>query len=62
MAKEIGVKGLLGQAYMDLGLLHKAKKRTAQARECISKAIKVFEECEAEVYLKQANEALESLQ
>ena len=62
MAKEIGAKGLLGQAYMDLGLLHKAKKRTAQARECISKAIKVFEECEAEVYLKQANEALESLQ
>ena len=62
MAKEIGAKGLLGQAYMDLGLLHKAKKRTVQARECISKAIKVFEECEAEVYLKQANEALESLQ
>ncbi len=62
MAKEIGAKGLMGQAYMDLGLLHKGKKRTDQARECISKAIKIFEECEAEVYLKKADVVLKSLQ
>jgi hypothetical protein len=31
------------------------------AEECISKAIDCFEKCEAEVYLKQAKEALESL-
>ena len=60
-AKEIGAKGILGQAHLDLGLLHKAKKRTAQARECISEAIQIFEECEAEVYLKQAKEDLASL-
>jgi hypothetical protein len=44
-----------------MGLFYKAKKRTGQARECISKAIQVFEECEAEVYLAQAKNALESL-
>jgi tetratricopeptide (TPR) repeat protein len=27
MAKEIGANGILGQTYLDLGLLHKAKKR-----------------------------------
>ena len=47
---------------MDLGLLHKEKKRSDQARECISEAIKIFEECEAEVYLQQAKETLASLE
>ena len=58
---EVGVAGFVGLSYFDLGLLHKAKKRTDQARECISKAIQLFEQCKAEVYLKQAKEALASL-
>ena len=62
IAIEIGAKSISGPAYLDWGLLHKAKKRKDQARECISKAIDIFEKCEADVYLKQANEALESLQ
>jgi len=61
VAKEIGAKGILSQAYFGLGLLHKAKKKEDRARECISHAIQVFEQCEAEIYVKQANEALESL-
>jgi class 3 adenylate cyclase/tetratricopeptide (TPR) repeat protein len=60
-AKAIGAKGLLAQASLGLGLLHKAKKRTEQARECISKAIELFGQCEATVYLQQAKEALSSL-
>jgi tetratricopeptide (TPR) repeat protein len=60
-AKGIGAKGLLGEAYLDLARLHKAKKRTHKARECISEAIQLFEKCEMEVYLKQAKEALASL-
>jgi cellobiose-specific phosphotransferase system component IIA len=44
-----------------MGSLHKAKKRSGQAKECISKAIQIFKQCKAEEYLKQANEALESL-
>lgn len=55
---EIGAKGFLGTAYLDLGLLYKARKKTNQARECLLEAIKTFKECEAEAYLKQAKEAL----
>ena len=61
LAKEIGAKSILGSAYLDLGLLHKAKKRTDQARHCISEAIKIFEQCEAEIFLKQAKDAMDSL-
>jgi class 3 adenylate cyclase/tetratricopeptide (TPR) repeat protein len=60
-AKAIGAKSVLGPAYLDWGLLHKVKKRTDQARECITKAMKIFEEWEAEIYLKQAREAQASL-
>ncbi len=51
----------MGQAYLDLGLLHRAKKRNDKAQECISEAIKIFEECKAEGFLKQARDALASL-
>jgi len=61
VAREIGAKAILGQVYLDLGLLNKAKKRTDKARKCISKAIEILEACEAIVYLKQAKEALASL-
>ncbi len=61
IAREIGAKGTLGQAYLDLGLLHRAKGKKDKARECIRTAIEVFEQCEAEAYLKQAKEALQSL-
>ena len=61
IAKEVGAKGWMAVSYLDLGLLHKAKKRTDQAKECISKAIKLFEELEAAAFLKQAKEALASL-
>jgi hypothetical protein len=61
IAKEIGAKGILGQATLDLGLLCKAKKQTDLARKNITGAIEIFEQCEAEVFLKQAKEALASL-
>ena len=61
LAKEIGQKNLLGPAYLDLGLLHEAKGRKDQARECISEAIHIFQECEAETYLNKAKEVLASL-
>jgi len=61
-SKEIGAKPMLAQAYLDLGLLHKAKGRTERARECITESIQIFEHCEADVFLKQAKEALASLE
>ena len=57
-AKEIGAMSILGQASLDLGLLHRAKGREEQAKKWIIEATRVFENCKAEVYLKQASEAL----
>ena len=59
--KETGAKGYLGQVYLSQGLLYKGSKRTDQARQCILDAIDIFQECEAGGWLKQANEALNSL-
>jgi len=61
-AKDIGAKGVEGQAYLDLGLLYKAKKKEDQAKQYISKAIQLFEETSAEGFLKQARQAMESLE
>ncbi len=60
-AREIGAKRTLASAHLDLGSLYKAKGRNEQAREHIAEAVRLFEQCEAEVYLKQAKEALENL-
>ena len=60
-AKKIGANFTLGQAYLDLCLLHRAKGRKDQARECVSEVIQIFEECEADVFLKQTMEILASL-
>jgi hypothetical protein len=61
LMKEIGAKGLLGPVYLGLAKFYNATKRTGQARQALLEAIKAFEECEAETYLKQANELLASL-
>jgi tetratricopeptide (TPR) repeat protein len=42
--KNVGAKGFLGQAYLSLGLLYKASKRTHKARQCILEAIEIFKE------------------
>jgi len=60
--REIGAKGWMGMAYLDLGLLHRAKGGKAQARKCISTAIELSEQCELESPLRQAQEALASLE
>ena len=61
VSKKIGATGLLGLAYLDLGMFYKSKKETDQARACLSEAIRIFEENGAEIYLTQAKEALASL-
>ena len=62
VAKEIGAKGTMGMAYLDLGLLYRTKGKTGQAKRCFSDAIQIFEETEAEGFLKQAKEALASIE
>jgi tetratricopeptide (TPR) repeat protein len=61
IAKEIGAKGVLAQSYFDMGRLRQTKGKTDEARKYIKDAIQLFEECEADVFLKQAREALAAL-
>ena len=48
----------MGMAYLDLVLLYRMKGKTEQARKSISGGIQIFEQTEAEGFLKQAKEAL----
>jgi len=63
LANEVGTKGVLAQAYLNLGLLYMTKKRKEKekAKQYIFQAIELFEETNAEVLLKQARQAMESL-
>jgi len=61
VSKKIEAKGIEAVVHLNLGRLHKVKKRTEMAQECFSNAIELFKVCEAETYLKQANEELESI-
>jgi tetratricopeptide (TPR) repeat protein len=58
IAGEIGAKGLMGQALLDLGVLYGLKKKPGQARDCIAEAITLFDTCGAECRLAQAKEAI----
>jgi class 3 adenylate cyclase/tetratricopeptide (TPR) repeat protein len=62
VAEKIGAKGTVGKSCLDLGLLYKAKRKKNQSRAYLSKAVQTFELCEAETYLRQAKEALASLE
>jgi tetratricopeptide (TPR) repeat protein len=61
IAKDISAKNILGQVYLDLGLLRKTKKKEL-AQKNLSKAIEIFEQCTSDIYLKQAKDALVSLE
>jgi class 3 adenylate cyclase/tetratricopeptide (TPR) repeat protein len=60
-AKEIGAKGIQGQAYLRLGQLHTEKGNKHKAMDYISSAIQLFEACEAKTFLEQANQLRSSL-
>ena len=61
IAKQIGAKGNLGRIYLDLGLLYKTKGKKDKAKKCLSEATELLERCEADVFLRQAKDALASL-
>jgi len=60
-AGDIGAKSVLGQSYLELGKLYQVKGKTEKARKCIANAIEIFEQCEAETFLKHTQAALASL-
>jgi len=61
IAKKYGSNFFMGQAYLDLGHLHRAKKRSDKAKEYFSEALKIFKACEMDGFLKQAKEAIEAV-
>jgi class 3 adenylate cyclase/tetratricopeptide (TPR) repeat protein len=61
LSKEIRAKSILSQASLDLGFLYKLKGKSEKAKKYLTGAIKLFEECDAVVYLKKAKDALEYL-
>jgi hypothetical protein len=60
LTEEIGAHGYRGFSYLELGRINRARKKTDKARQFISKAIEILEECEAEQYLQMARDAIES--
>jgi tetratricopeptide (TPR) repeat protein len=61
IAEEIGANGGRARAYLYLGLLHHARDRADEAKECISQALPDLEQCGLEESLKKANDVLASL-
>jgi tetratricopeptide (TPR) repeat protein len=59
--RETGAKMNLGQAFLGLGQLYETKKRSEKSRECFSEAAHFFKECDAHVFLKQAQDKLASV-
>jgi len=61
-AQKIGADITLGMSFFNLGLLHRGKGNADNARQYLAKAVRIFEKCEAEIYLGKAKNALLSLE
>ena len=62
VSREIGANYTLAAALMDLGVLNKMRKRPDVARRNLTEAAQLFEKCGAHEFLKQAKQAIASLQ
>jgi class 3 adenylate cyclase/tetratricopeptide (TPR) repeat protein/ABC-type dipeptide/oligopeptide/nickel transport system ATPase component len=62
ISEEINAQALAGEAYLNLGLWHKFKGRKEDAKESFSEAIRLFEKGNLEGPLRQAREAIASLE
>ena len=60
-AQKIGAVGYVGQAHLELGIIHKLKNRIDQATKHFEMAIPIFKETGAYMFLKEAEEALASV-
>ena len=61
-AKTYKAQGILGLAYYNLGDLYLTKKKQSQAKECFLLAVDVFKQLGSKIHLKNAQEALKSLE
>ena len=60
-ANRSGAKGLQGVSYMELSNLYKVRKKYSLAREYIDRAIHIFENIGAFVFIKSAERSMEEL-
>jgi len=61
VANDIGAKAILGQAFLDLGILYKLRKRNDKALKALNKAIRYLEMVDATFFLEQAKKTIVSL-
>ena len=61
LSEKAGARGLLGQSYLQMGLLFLATGKPGKARQYLLKATDVFEQCGPQKSLKQARDLLSSL-
>ncbi len=60
--RQIGARGWLAQALVDLGVLHQAKNRLQEARACWTEAADLFEKIGAKDFLIEVQKMLKPLQ
>ena len=61
MAEKMKFNNILGQGYINLGLLQKLKKRKIEAKQSFSKAINLFKYNEAKEHLTKAERLISEL-
>jgi len=58
LARECGSRGFLGQPYLQLGVLWKARGKRDQAQAYLQEALRIFQDCGMVAYAQRAQELL----
>jgi hypothetical protein len=61
LAQQTGARGFLGQPYLQLGVLYKARGNREKARQYLLAALETFTACDMPAYLQRARELLQTL-
>jgi class 3 adenylate cyclase/tetratricopeptide (TPR) repeat protein len=61
LAQQTGAKGFLGQPYLQLGVLFKARGQRETARQYLSEALQTFTACNMKAYAQRAEDLLRTL-
>lgn len=56
LARKAGARSMEGQAYLGMARLFHRQKKTQKAREAIDRALKLFRDCGAQTYTRQAQD------
>jgi tetratricopeptide (TPR) repeat protein len=62
LAQETGARGFLGQPYLQLGVLYKARGESEKAKEYFLKALATFRVCDMRVYAQRTEEMVRGVE